>query len=481
MKKEESLDPIDWENTRMVGHEMIDDMINYVKTLRDRPVWQKMPQNERQYFEGPYPNQGKPIEQVYEDFKNKMLPYVMGNPHPRFWAWYMGSSSMTGAMADFLTSITNTNAGAGDHVGHLVERQVINWMSDIVGYPQDSSGLIVSGGSMANFIGLAVARHIKAGYDIRKEGIRSGKKQMTVYASTEVHSCNQKAVELLGIGSAYIRKVKVNQDYTIDVDDLKNHIEADIANGYQPICIIGSAGTVNTGAIDDLPALSKLCKHYDLWFHVDGAIGAIAMISEKVRPYLKGIEESDSVALDLHKWLHIPFEAGCVLVKNREAHQSTFKITPEYLTQYTRGLASGENWYSEYGLQLSRRLKALKVWMCIQEQGIDKLGRVITQNVDQAIYLQKLINENEQLEMMAPVGLDIVCFRYKIDGDTDRHNRINKEILLLLHERGLAVPSYTTLHGQYCIRVAIANHRSIESDFDFLITQILEIGNELLA
>jgi glutamate/tyrosine decarboxylase-like PLP-dependent enzyme len=246
--------------------------------------------------------------------------------------------------------------------------------------------------------------------------------------------------------------------------------------------VIGSAGTVNTGAIDDLNAIADICARENMWFHVDGAIGAIAMISDEVRPLLKGIERSDSVAMDLHKWLHIPFEAGCILVKDRQQHRDTFAVSAEYLMENKRGLASGKNWYSEYGLQLSRRLNALKVWMSIKEQGIDKYGRMISRNVDQAKYLGTLIKHHDHLELMAPIGLDIVCYRYN-PGNMDESdlNELNQNILAELHERGIAIPSYTTLKGKYCIRVAIANHRSRYEDFSELAHQTVKLGEELIA
>jgi len=256
----ESLDPNDWEETSRVGHQMIDDMIAYYQSMRDQPVWQEMPGSHDAYFKRAAPQEESSIEEVYEAFASKVMPYIMGNPHPRFWAWYMGSSTMTGALADFLTSATNSNAGAGNHVGQLMEDQVIDWMKDIVGYDADAAGILVSGGSMANFVGLAVARHQHAGYDIRKEGVRAGERQMTIYASREVHSCNQKAAELLGLGSKHLRKVEVNDNYTINLTALREAISKDRALGYQPICVIASAGTVNTGAIDDLDAIADLCQ-----------------------------------------------------------------------------------------------------------------------------------------------------------------------------------------------------------------------------
>jgi glutamate/tyrosine decarboxylase-like PLP-dependent enzyme len=393
----------------------------------------------------------------------------------------MGSGLMSGAIGDFWASVLNPNLGGGNHSGHKVEEQVIDWIKEIMHFPETSSGLLVSGGSMANFTALVIARNVKAGYDIRTEGIKPEiANKMVVYGSTEVHSCNQKALELLGLGTKGLVKIPVNTDYTINIEALKAQIEKDKAKGLQPIAVIGTPGTVNTGAIDDLNAIADICKAEGLWFHVDGCIGAIAMISDTVRPLLKGIERADSVALDLHKWLHMPFEAGCVLVKDKESHKKTYSLIPEYLAKNTRGIASGEDWFSEYGLQLSRQFRALKVWMSIKEHGIKRFGRMIDKNVAQAHYLGQLISAHENLELLAPIGLDIVCFRYHPKGKTlEELNALNKEIKLQLEERAIALPGYTTLHNMYCIRVAISNHRTTNEDFDELIKYVLEIGKEL--
>ncbi len=477
---EENLDPQNWDQLRELMHQMVDESIDYIKNVRDRKPWTPVPQQVKNELKATAPRAGQGARQVYEDFKNLVLPYPKGNIHPKFWAWYMGNGSMMGSMAEFLTAIINSNAGAGNHIGQYLEDQVIQWMLDIVGYPTDGSGLLTSGGSMANFVGLSVARNTKAGYDIRAEGIHNSDAQMVIYASVEVHNCNQKAAQLLGIGENNLRKISVNPDYSINVIALEKAIKEDISKGYRPICVIASAGTVNTGAIDDLDAIADLCDTYDLWFHIDGAIGAIAMLSDQVRPLLSGIERSDSLALDLHKWLHIPFEAGCALVRNRKQHRDSFVVTAAYLKENERGLASGKDWYSEYGLQLSRRMNALKVWMSIKEQGLDKYGRLITQNVHQAKYLAKLIQSHKSLELMAPIGLDIVCYRYNPGNlNLNALNTLNQSILAELHERGLSVPSYTTLQGAYCIRVAIANHRSIMQDFEDLVQDTISLGIEL--
>lgn len=478
---DESLDPQDWDSLRTLAHRMIDDAFTYLETVRERPAWQPVPDEIIDSFSEPLPMQPQGAEAVYEEFLERIMPYPMGNIHPRFWGWYMGSGTMGGALAEFLGAIMNSNLGGGFHAAVLVESQVIDWCKELIGFPADASGLLVSGGSMANLVGLAVARNVQSGFDIRTEGLYGAEKRLVVYSSVEVHSSNQKAIELLGLGSESLRKLPVNDDYQVDIEALELQISADRAAGMQPACIIANAGTINTGAIDDIHALADICDSEGMWFHVDGAIGAAVKAAPENRSLMDGIERADSIALDLHKWLHMPFEAGCILVRSEADHRRTFTLTPEYLQHAHRGLNAGDIWYSDYGLQLSRSFRALKVWMGFKEHGLRQFGRQIDRNIAQARYLQSLIEAEPQLALVAPVGLDIVCFRFDPGGlDDAALNSVNGELLTRIHEDGVAAPSHTILSGIYCLRVAIGNHRSVESDFDLFVRRTVELGRQLM-
>lgn len=478
----ETLDPENWDEMRELAHRIVDDALDYVQSARDKPVWRPVPDEVAAHLSEAAPREPSDPAAVYDDFRENIMAYPMNTSHPRFWAWYMGSGTVMGALADFLAATLNPNLGGANHVAPLVELQVIGWIRDMLGMPADSTGLLTSGASMANFTALTVARNSNCGYDLRREGLRKAPGAPTVYASTEVHSCNQKAVETLGLGTAGLRYVPVTADYRLDLGQLERMVAADREAGMLPFCVIATAGTINTGAIDDLPAIGAFCRREKLWFHVDGAIGAVAVLADNVRGQLHGIEQADSIALDLHKWMHIPFEAGCVMVRNAAAHRDSFALVPEYLHREAddRGMASGPFWFSDYGLQLTRQFRALKVWMSIKEHGLDRFGRMMARNVEQAAYLGKLIEDSPTLELSAPIGLDIVCFRYKPAGlDTEALNVLNKSILEELQESGIAAPSYTTLRGVYCLRVAISNHRSRNDDFDLLVREVLRIGASL--
>lgn len=477
---EETLDPQDWDAMKALGHQMVDDMFDYLRTVRERPAWQPVPDKVKNHLNAAAPRLGQDPTAIYEEFTENILPYPMGNIHPRFWGWVMGTGTPLGMLAEMLAAGMNPNMAGGDHAGNLVEEEVLNWIKEMLGFPKEASGLLVSGGSMANLVGLTVARAHQAGYDIRAEGLQTGRPQMVLYGSVEMHSSLQKAVELLGLGSRSLRKIAVNADYQIDLPALREAIRQDRAAGLQPFCVVGNAGTVNTGALDDLQALGEICRAEGLWFHVDGAIGAAARMSPDLQKLVAGIDQADSLGIDLHKWLYMPFEAGCVLVRSASAHRGAFSLTPEYLAHSLRGLSGGSQWFSDYGVQLSRGFRALKVWMSLKEHGLDKYGRMVRQNVRQAAYLVELVKSAPELELLAPAPLNIVCFRFRAEGyDEAGLNRLNQEILFRLQESGIAAPSSTILTGKFALRTAITNHRSRREDFVMMTSAVIRLGREL--
>jgi aromatic-L-amino-acid/L-tryptophan decarboxylase len=472
----ETLDPSDWADVQLLSHRIVDDAVAYLRDVRERPVWREMPGDVKDFFTAPLPRSPAPLADVYGEVARNVMPYPMGNIHPRFWSWYMGSSNFTGALGDFLAAIQGSNLGGGNHAAALMDSQVVNWCKEMLGFPASASGTLVSGGSMANIIGLTVARNIKAGIDVREHGVGAIEKPLRFYGSDQLHSCHRKAMEALGLGNRALHRIRTDTGLRIDIDALRAAIDEDRSAGFQPACVIGTAGTVNTGAIDDLQALATLAAEEDLWFHVDGCIGALIAIAPKNASLVAGIEHANSIALDPHKWLHAPFEAGCALVRDAAAHRGAFAVTPEYLESTPRGLASGQ-WLHDFGLQTTRGFRALKVWMALKEHGIEKFGRLIDQNISQGHYLDTLIEAEPALELMAPTSINIVCFRYRANGlDGERLKALNIEIMLRLQEEGIAAISDTTVHGQHCLRVAINNHRTRREDLDMLVEETLRLG-----
>ncbi len=481
-KPEETLDPQDWDEFKALAYQMVEDMVDYVAGLRDHPVWQPMPPEATASLRQPLPHQPQGAAATYADFQRDVVPYVLGNAHPRFWAWVMGQGTPIGALADMLAATVNPNLGGASHSANEVERQVIEWCKEMLGYPAEASGLLVSGGSMANLVGLTVARNTRSGIDLRKLGVQGLPERLMLYCSTETHSSVQKAVELLGLGSDSIHYLPVNAAYQIDVGALEAAIREDRAAGLRPWCLVGNAGTTNTASIDDLNHLADIAAREGLWYHVDGAFGALAALAPDLRPLTAGMERANSLAFDLHKWFYAPFEVGCTLVRDRDLHRQSFTLTPSYLAHGERGVTAGKDWFSDYGLQLTRGFRALKVWMMIKAEGIDKYGRIIQQNVDQAHYLAGLVESSPELELLAPAALNVVCFRFRADDlDDDALNRLNRELLIRVQESGAAIVTGTMLNGNQAIRMCNVNHRSRREDFDLLTSAVVRIGKELLA
>lgn len=473
---EHTLDPDDWSAARAIAHRAVDEAIDHLARVRERPAWREPPAAVHAFFDAPLPQGATPLAQVYREWQDNVRPYPMGNIHPRFWAWFMGAGNFTGALADFLAAIDGSNLGGGHTAPALVDRQVVRWLREMVGFPEGASGTLTNGGSAANLVALTVARNVKAGVDVRAVGVTALPKPLRFYASDQVHSCHQKALEVLGLGHEALQLVATDAGHRIDLAALASAVVQDRARGLQPAAVIATAGTVNTGAVDDLRAVGAFCRREGLWFHVDGCIGALLRIAPAHRHLVAGIEAADSVALDPHKWLHAPFDVGCALVRDARAHHGSFALHPEYLEEHARGIASAPHLF-DYGIELSRSFRALKVWMALKEHGVETFGRLIDQNIAQAQHLARRIAAEPRLELMAPVVTNIVCFRHRLPGaDEAAHRGLNTEILLRVQESGLAVPTDTTLAGRHALRVAIANHRTRRTDLDLLVDEVLRLG-----
>jgi aromatic-L-amino-acid/L-tryptophan decarboxylase len=476
-----TLDPPDWDEAAASAHRMIDFAVAHLRDVRARPAWQPMPTDIRAGFNTGLPDAPQPLETVFDEMRARVFPWAMGNNHPRFWAWYMGAGCFTGALADFLAAIDGSNLGSGDTAAAKIDEQIIDWLRRMLCFPEGASGTLVNGGSMANLIGLTAARNAMAGIDLREHGVADMPVPLRFYASDQVHTCHLKAMNVLGLGARALRRVGTDTDYRMDVGALQAAVAADRAGGLRPACVIATAGTTNTGAIDPLPDTADLCGDEGLWLHVDGCIGALFAIAPENRHLVDGIDRADSLALDLHKGLHAPFDVGCALLRDRQLHRATFDEGAEYLQLASRGIAASEHLHS-YSLETTRGFRALKLWMMLKHHGIETFGRILDRNIAQARHLTKLIDAEPELALMAPTASTIVCFRHDPGGMDEAELRDhNTEIMLRLQETGAAVITDTTLRGRHCLRVAICNHRTRNDDLDLFVAEVLRIGQALRA
>nr|WP_294523673.1 pyridoxal-dependent decarboxylase [uncultured Rhodopila sp.] len=467
-----SLDPADWSELRALGHRMIDDMVDHLATLRDGPVWRPMPEALRRDLRQPLPQEPAAAAAVYEDFRRLVQPYATGNLHPRFMGWVHGGGNPVGMLAELLAAGLNANLGGRDHAPIEVERQVIAWAAEMLGFPADASGVLVTGTSIANLIGVLVARSACLGPAVRREGVSGSR--LVAYTSAAAHGCLPQAMDMAGLGRDALRMIPFDQHGRMRIDALTRRIARDRALGLRPFLIAGTAGTVDIGAVDDLAALADVAARESLWFHIDAAYGAMAMLAPSLRPLLAGIERADSVAFDFHKWAQVPYDAGCIMVRDAASQVATFGAEAAYLRREQRGLAGGGIWPCDLGPDLSRSFRALKVWMTLRVYGARRLGEVVRQSCDLAAALAARVDREPALQRLAPVTLNIVCFRYiAADGDLDR---LNAEIVADVQEAGIAAPSTTTVNGALAIRAAIVNHRTTCADIDILVDAILECG-----
>ncbi len=432
-------------------------------------------------FSGPLPSEGQEPEEVLAEYLPFIFEHSTLNISPRFFAYVMSGGSQIGVLAELLCAALNVNH-AKWHLASAaadVERAAIRWLSEFIGYRAEAGGALVSGGSEANLYCLRVARDEKVP-GIREDGC-PGERPLTLYASTETHSCVTKSVEMLGIGSRNLRRIPVDASFRIDRVKLEERILQDLEAGLRPFCVVGNAGTVNTGAVDDLDGLAEVAAKYGLWFHVDGAYGAAASMVDLTRELFRGLERADSIALDPHKWLQVPFEAGCALVKDWSALRRSFSYTTAYLQAKSD---SAEKWdWMGYTFQLSRSFRALKVWMQFQVYGSQRLKAVIQDNIVLMHRLASELSQAPDFEVLAPAPLSIVCFRYVPQGEgpwsEDALDALNDRILQECERRGTFFVTGTKLHGRTALRACLVNHRTTEAETRGLLAHLRALGEEL--
>ena len=474
------------EEIKRYGYQVVDLIAEHLTQLPERPVWQPYPAEQADaLLRAPAPQGGQEADALLEEFAGQVAPYPFGNGHPRFYAWVNSPPTVVGIFAEALAAAMNPSCAGGNHAAVYLEREVIGWFKQLFGFPEEAMGLLVSGGSMATLTALAVARHTRGGAAMRADGLQQGGPRLVIYRSEQGHSCIQKAVEMLGIGSANLRTVPVDEQYRMRVAALEAAIQADLAAGHRPIAVVASAGTVNTGAIDPLEEIAEVCRRHNLWLHVDGAYGAVAALTNEYKAALTPLALADSLALDPHKWLSIPYEAGLVLVREGQAMRDTFSLVPEYLRiEGDAGGVNGPPWFSEYGFQQTRGFQALKVWMSLKYYGLDGYTRAIEHDMALARYLASHVEASPDLELGAPQSLSIVCFRYapaSLRDDPERPNALNKRLLERVQLSGKAFLAGTTLADRFVLRACIVNYRSTRADIDQLVEAVLEAGTALAS
>jgi glutamate/tyrosine decarboxylase-like PLP-dependent enzyme len=471
-----TLDPIDWEELRAQGHMMMDDMFNYIQDIRSRPVWQNIPQDVRNSIHESIPTNSTDLAEVHEMFMQSILPYSVGNIHPGFMGWVQGGGTPVGMLAEMLAAGLNANVGGRDQMPVELEKQVVSWVRELFDFPQTASGLFVTGTSIANLISVLVARTSALGVEIRQDGLAASDKHLVAYASAGAHGCVAQAMDLSGLGIRALRLVPMNDEFQMDIEALHSAITEDRKAGFTPFFIAATAGTVDVGAIDKLNEIADIANDEKIWFHVDGAYGALAMLASDIAPRLIGIERADSIAFDFHKWGQVPYDAGFILIRDGSLHHDTFAALASYLKRESRGMAAGTPWPCDFGPDLSRGFRALKTWFTIKVYGTEKIGNIISNTCKLAKYLERSIQNHQCLELLAPVSLNIVCFRFRCDNA----DIVNSNIVIKLQESGIVAPSTTQINGCLAIRVAIVNHRTSTKEIDALINATIAIGEEYL-
>ena len=457
------------------GNSVTQFMIDYLGGLRDRPVYRHTSSREiRDGLDPALPTKGIDFDGLLKVFRETIVPFSRQNAHPRMFGYVQSPGTPIAAFADLLASMLNANLTIWRSAPAPVELEclTIDWIRQILGFNAGAGGLFVSGGSMANLIGIAMARQTK--------DYSSGRLRM--YASSETHFSIIKAAALLGIGQENVRYVAVDERFRIRIDDLVAKITADLEAGYVPFCVVANAGTVNTGAVDPLTDIREIAHRFQLWMHVDGSYGAFAVLAESARKLFAGMEQADSIALDPHKWLYLPVDVGCVIYRDPQIARAAFAHEAEYTRMF--GEEADEAFVCwDYGPELSRRFRALKVWMFLKGVGLDRLSEAIETNLACARYLESMVRASDDFEMVAPVELSIFCFRHvpaqQRNGSPAAIDAFNERLLIALQRDGSSYLSNATLGGRFALRGCVLNYRTTLRDMEILLNDLRRVGRSL--
>jgi glutamate/tyrosine decarboxylase-like PLP-dependent enzyme len=480
--------PIDMsqEEFSEIGHFLVDQIAEYLSSLPDRKVTQGETPREIRDILGkvPFPKHGTSSRDILEEFSDNLFEHSLSNGHPRFLGYITSSAAPIGILGDFLASAVNSNVGAwqASQLASEIEAQTIRWIAELIGYSTNCGGLMVSGGNVANFVGFIIARTAKANWNVRTEGMTSSKAaQLRVYCSAETHTWIEKAADHYGLGTDAIRWIPTNEQFQMDVEVLESRIEEDRENGDLPFLVVGTAGSTAIGAIDDLPDLARVCRRNDLWLHVDAAYGGFAACLPDASEELKGLSEADSVAIDPHKWLYSPLEAGCVLVRDPQRMVDTFSYTPTYY-QFKDMIEGAPINYYEFGPQNSRGFRAFKVWLALRQVGFEGYARMISEDIRLSKYLYQITDKNPEFEAHRQ-SLSITTFRYapsdlELQGEERETylNQLNTEILAALQKGGEAFLSNAIVNDKFLLRSCIVNFRTSQEDIEAIPEIILRLG-----
>jgi len=467
----------DWEwdaaELRRHGHRVVDLLVEHLTTLPDRPVFRPYPRDLAEArLAAPLPEQGRPADELLDEIAVTVLPWPLGNGHPRWAGWVNGPPSPVAVLTDALATAMNPSVAGGNHAATYVEKQVVRWLGELLGLP-GWGGLLVSGGSAATVHALAAARHRATGGTVRDAGLDQATAPLTVYASDQAHSAVAKAVELLGLGAAALRVLPADRDRRLPVDALAAALATDRERGARPMAVVASAGTVNTGAIDPLAAIVDVCAAGGVWLHVDGAYGAPAVLDPRYAAELAPMAAADSLAVDAHKWLAVPYEAGAVLVRDEEALRAAFSRVPAYLREDSDpDGVSWLPWFSEYGTQQTRGFRALKVWAALAHHGRAGYAATIGRDLDLAERLAARVEAAPELTLTSR-GLSVVTFRHVRPGvPAAELDRLNREMLRRVQLGGEAFLTGTELDGAFVLRACITNPRMRPGDTDRIVAAV---------